>query len=302
MKKQILALLTIAVSTSVFAEEQTQQVASEPMPSLTPVKTKAVVKSANPYEDFQKFDNQISIGMSFSQATLSNGAQQQTLQQSQFMSLDAEHLFNNGVWANLNAYMMTSTNSLGNQALGTGQGYGQPASQEPNVGGFNAKVGYSFPFDIADQKFMVTPYGIGGRNTNLAMASILANSYSNVTNDYFLTAGLGVKAQYIVNKYVNVYLDQAWAYNWDQSAPLYGIMPQNNQVFTTTLGAKYNVWEQLQLGVALFYNNYQYNATAPNTTTLGSVGAGGGNNGVSTVSIYQPQYSYGTSISVGMTF
>jgi hypothetical protein len=264
----------------------------------------AIANSGNPYEDFQKFNNQISVGVSFAQSTLANGAAQQALQQSQFMSFDAEHQFNNGIWANLNAYMMTSTNSLGNQAVGTGMGFGQPGTQQPNVGGFNAKVGYAYPLDIASQKFMLTPYGILGRNTNLAMSTILSNEQINITNDYFITAGVGVRAQYIVNKYVNVYFDQAWTYNWDQSGPAYGIMPQNNQAFTTTLGAKYNVWQQLQLGLAAFYNNYQYSATAPAFTTIGASGqgpSGGGVNG-NVVSIYQPQYDYGMMFSVGMTF
>lgn len=255
----------------------------------------------NDFEAFQKFDNQVSLGMTFTQGTLSNGANNQVLEQNQFMNLDVEHQFDNGLWGNLNAYLMTSTNSLGSKATGTGMGYGMPTSQNPAIGGFNAKVGYSFP---AAQTFMITPYAILGRNTNLAMSTILANGQANATNDYFLTAGLGARAQYVINQYIDLYLDQSWTYNWDQSAPLYGVMPQNNQVFTTTLGAKFNVWKQLQLGVGVFYNNYQYNASAPNTTTLqgGSIVNGGNGSNGGTVSIYQPQYNFGGTVSVGMTF
>ena len=115
---------------------------------------------------------------------------------------------------------------------------------------------------------------------------------------------MGLRAQYLVNKYVNLYVDQSWVYNWDQSSPVYGIMPQNNQIFTTTVGGKYNVWQQLQLGLAAFYNNYQYNATAPAYTTIGASGQGasGGSVNGNVVSIYQPQYDYGVMFSVGMTF
>ncbi|MFN8770755.1 MAG: hypothetical protein ACK5Z5_04735 [Neisseriaceae bacterium] len=278
MKKFIVSFLMLS-SFSVFADNAT----------------------SNEFEAFQKFDNQVSLGMSFTQATLANGANNQALQQDQFMSLDVEHQFDNGIWADLNAYMMTSTNSLGNHSVGTGMGYGMPASQEPNLGGFNAKLGYSFP---ASQTFMITPYATLGRNMNLAMSTILANGQANATNDFFYTAGLGARAQFVVNKYIDIYLDQSWAYNWDQSGPLYGVMPQNNSVFTTTLGAKFNVWRQLQLGVGLFYNNFQYDAVAPNTTTLqgGSVINGGNGSDGGTVSVYQPQYSFGGMVSVGMTF
>ncbi|MCE2706611.1 MAG: hypothetical protein LW807_05985 [Proteobacteria bacterium] len=255
-------------------------------------------ESYTDYKDFQKFDNQISIGASSSQMTLANGGANQSLQVSQNMAFDAERLFNNGIWANLNAYIMTNTNSLGNQSTGTGMGYGMPATQDPFVGGFNAKVGYAYPpLNFADQAILLTPYILLGRNTNLAMSTILANGQVNVSNDFFYTGGLGLKAQYMINQYIDVYLDQSWAYNWDQSGPLYGIQPQNSQTFTTTLGAKFNVYQQLQLGTGLFYNNYQYAATAPATTTL----TGGNVNGT-TVSVYQPQYSFGGMVSIGMTF
>jgi hypothetical protein len=276
--KNILIVALFAVSFSVFATDNYNDKLTD-------------------YTRFQKFDNQISIGANMNQMTLANGSGNHVLQQSQNMNFDAERLFNNGVWANIDAYIMTSTNSLGNQATGTGMGYGMPASQDPFVGGVNAKVGYAYPpLNFDNQSLLFTPYILLGRNTNLAMSAILANGQANVSNDFFYTAGLGLRAQYIVNQYINLYADQSWGYNWDRSGPLNGIQPQNSQLFTTTLGAKFNVYQQLQLGVALFYNNYQYDATAPATTTLT-----GGTASI-TPSVYQPQYSYGGALSIGMTF
>jgi hypothetical protein len=242
---------------------------------------------------FQNFDNQISIGFSMSQMTMANGVNNQSLQQSQYMNFEAERLFDNAIWADLNASMMTATNSLGNQAGGTGMGARFPASQDPFVGGFNAKLGYSLPYQLVKQDFMATPYLTVGRNTNLAMSTILANNQSNVTNDYFLTTGLGVRFQYAVNKIVNIYFDQSWAYNFDQSQPLNNITPQDVQVFNSTLGAKFNVWQQLQIGLNMFYNNYQYNQAGINTASI---------TGGDVASVYRPSYNFGGGISIGMTY
>ncbi len=270
--KKLLISVSVLASMSVFATDNT-----------------------NNFSTFQKFDNQISIGVSDSQMMLSNGATNQSLLNNQTMSLDVERQFNNGVWANINAYMMTMTNSLGSQATGVGMGTYMPVNQNPFLGGFNAKGGYSFA--LLPDRILVTPYALLGRNTNLAMSTVVANNYTNATNDFFYSTGFGARIQYVVNPYIDVYLDQSYAFNWDQSAP--ATMPaQNSQQFTTTLGAKYNVYEQLQLGVGLFYDNYQYTNNAPATTSL----TGGSAPNGATVSIYQPQYDFGAKISIGMTF
>jgi hypothetical protein len=256
------------------------------------------IKDENSLTKFQDFSNQIGLGFSANQTTMANGINNQVLQQSQYNSLDVEKLFNNGIWANLNASMMISTNSLGNKAVGTGMGYKFPASQDPFVGGFNAKVGYSKIYHIYQQDALFTPYLLIGRNTNLAMSTILANDQSNVTNDYFITSGLGIHVQYVANKLINIYFDQSWAYNFDQSQPINHILAQNIQVFNSTLGAKFNVWQQLQLGCNLFYNNYQYDQPAINTTSI----QGGSDNNLLTVGVYRPVYNFGGGITVSMTY
>lgn len=248
--------------------------------------------------NFQKFNNQIGIGFSFNQTTMANGINNQVLQQSQYNNLEVEKLFNNGIWAKINASMMVTTNSLGNKATGTGMGYKFPASQDPFVGGFNAKVGYSKIYQMYQKDLLFTPYVLIGRNTNLAMSTILANDQSNVTNDYFITTGLGMHLQYIVNKIVNIYFDQSWVYNFDQSQPINNIPAQNIQVFNSTLGAKFNVWQQLQLGGNLFYNNYQYDQTAIHNTSI----QGGSDNNLLPVGVYRPAYNFGIGITVSMIY
>ena len=253
---------------------------------------------------FQQFDNEYNVGYGASQMTLQNGAGNQTLQQNQFITLEVERLFDMGIWMDVNANLVLSQNSLGNQATGTGNGQsgiagqpGMPASQDPNFGGVNAKVGYAFP--VLSQHLQVTPYALVGRNTNLAMSSIVANGYNNVTSDYYYTGGVGGRLEYRINQYILVYGDQLISYNWDQSAPTAGIQPQNVMNYVSTVGAKFNVVKNLQLGVNGFYNNYQQMSAAPSPTP--SINGGSTSNGQLTT-IYQPQASMGGLVTVGLTY
>lgn len=254
--------------------------------------------SAFAYDEtpFQQFDNQYNVGYSLTNVLLSNGASYQTMQQNQFVNLEVERLFNAGVWMDVGASFLVQTNSLGNKATGTGQGL-QPLTQDPALAGLNAKVGWAFP--VVKNHLLITPYVLAGRNTNLAMSTLTANNTQNITNDFFYTGGVGARLEYRVNNWLDLYADQNATYNWDQSQPIGGIMPQNNMVYTSTLGAKFNVVKNLQLGINSFYNNYQYMATAPAT--------GATNGGFSTVtglpySIYQPQYQLGGMVTVGLTY
>lgn len=257
----------------------------------------AVHKSKN--AAFQKFDNEYNLGYAFSQFQLSNGGQQQTIQQNQTATLEVERLFDVGVWVDGSANFTTSTNSLGNQATGTGQGAQQPASQVPNLGGINFKVGYAF--NAVQDTLLITPYALAGRNSNLAMSTIVANNFASATTDVFNTGGFGGRLEYRINPYIELYADQAWAYNWDQSAPLNGIEPQNNYVLTSTLGAKFNVYDALQLGVSGFYNNYQYVSAVPSPYSFGSLNGGNSSNG-SPYTIYQPQNAIGGMLTIGLTY
>jgi hypothetical protein len=137
---------------------------------------------------------------------------------------------------------------------------------------------------------LLTPYGLLGRNTNLAASTLTSNNNSNVANDFYYTLGIGGRLEYRMDDTIDFYLDQLFAYNWDQSGPLNGIMPQNNQIYTTTLGAKFNVYKQLQLGISGFYSIYQPMASLPTDSTG--------------VGVYAPCNcgSYGGTISVGLTY
>ncbi len=253
---------------------------------------------------FQEFDNQYNAGLGVNNITLYNGGNQQSLLQSQYMSLGVERLFDLGLWFDINANLVLSQNNLGTQAQGTGMAPsdvdnypGMPASQDEDLGGVNAKIGYAFP--ILPERLQVTPYGLVGRNTNLSMSTIVSNNFNNVTNNFYYTGGVGARIEYRINKNILVYGDQLAAYNWDQSAPIGGIPPQNNMVWTSTVGAKFNPYKSLQLGLQGFYTNYQAQASPPSATPTNN-GGSSATGGLYT--IYQPQSSIGAQISIGLTY
>lgn len=264
---------------------------------LTLLATSSVSAFAVNNGAFQEYDDEYNIGYGATNVTLYNGGNQQSLQQSQFMTLDVERLFDLGIWFDISADLVLSQNSLGSQATGTGMGNnGMPSSQDPNLGGVNAKVGYAFP--IMPEHLQLTPYVLAGRNTNIAMSTIVSNNFSNISNDYYYTGGLGGRLEYRINNNILVYADQLAAYNWDQSAPLGGIPPQNNMAWTSTLGAKFNLYKSLQVGLQGFYTNFQAEAAVSPANTTSS----GGQSGSGLYTIYQPQSSLGGLVSIGLTY
>ncbi|MCX8513948.1 MAG: hypothetical protein ORN24_00085 [Burkholderiales bacterium] len=253
---------------------------------------------------FQKFDNEYNLGYGVANTQFYNGIQNQALQQSQFMSLEVERLFDAGIWLDATANLVTAQNSLGNQATGTGQGNsgvpgypGTPSTQDPNFGGANFKVGYAFT--VLPENLQLIPYALVGRNTNLAMSTLLSNGLANVSNDFYYTAGIGGRIEYKINDYIFLYADQNAVYNWDQSGPLDGIQPQNFLIAQSTIGAKFNVVKNLQLGVSGFYKYYQLMADVPTATP--ALNGGNDSNGNS-VTLYEPSSSLGGMVSIGLTY
>jgi hypothetical protein len=253
---------------------------------------------------FQQFDNEYNLGYGVANTQLYNGIQNQVLQQSQFMSLEVERLFDIGIWLDATANLVTAQNSLGNQATGTGQGNsgvpnypGTPSTQDPNFGGANFKVGYAFP--VLPENLQLIPYVLAGRNTNLAMSTLLSNGLANVSNDFYYTAGVGGRIEYRINDYIFLYADQNAAYNWDQSGPVNGIEPQNFLIAQSTIGAKFNVVKNLQLGISGFYKYYQLMADAPAVTP--EINGGRDANG-NLVTIYEPSSALGGMVNIGLTY
>jgi len=250
------------------------------------------------YSQFQAFDNQVSIGYGMQNNTATGiGGGSNVTSSNNSVYLNAERLLNSGIWIDLS----------GNMAFGSGQNNSNGnisqsnyvngnASAVPSNYGFNGKVGYAFP--MANQHLMLTPYVTGGLNNNgMVVYNAFGNpnngtpqqtgSSFNTSNQFYYTGGVGARLEYRINNGILVYGDQSAAYNWDQSGPQAGISPQDMTTYTSTVGAKFNIVKDFQLGVAGFYENYQPQTSSGNPTGT---------------AVSQAQSSIGGLVTVGMTY
>jgi len=230
---------------------------------------------------FQEFDNQASIGFGMNQAVSSFGTGRRApgniITQTNVLNLEAERLLNNGIWIDVNA----------NMAFGAGPAGSSPY-MNPSDYGLNGKVGYAFTM-AGNQHLQITPYGLAGLNNNASNGLLSVDSNPQIANAFYYTLGAGGRVEYRINRAILLYADQLVAYNWDQSGPSFGIMPQNNMLYTSTIGAKFNIVKNFQLGVKGYYNNYQPQAS----------------NGVPAIAggtFSQPQNAFGGLVSVGLTY
>lgn len=250
---------------------------------------------------FQLFENQYNIGYQFTQMTLINGQQQTAPVTQRAINLEVEHLFEMGIWADANFNMVTSYSqpTLGpdyaNGGSG-GQGSGQSDDQayafgqNPFMYSFTLKGGYAF--SVLNDELQLIPYAMFGRNANWAASTIVANGYQPAaSNDFFSTGGLGVRVAYRVAQDLMFYMDELYSYNWDNSGAIKTIQTAEygksyaatNYQFTTTLGARYNVTQDFQVGVSGFWNNYQHQS---NVSGL----------------VYIPQNTFGEMVTAGLTY
>lgn len=260
-----------------------------------------VASSYNPSTaSFQAFENEYNLGYGFSQGTLINGAQNTQTYSTQSLNLEVEHLFDMGVWLDVGFSMLTANNqpNLGPLNGGNGSYTGNPAynngamlNQNPFAFTFQGRVGYAF--NLTENTLQLTPYLMLGRNANWATSTILAAGGQNLTEDYFYTGGLGAKLSYRINDVVLLYVDELASYNWDNSGAIKYVQTSptyygksyaaTNYGFTSTLGAKFNVYKSLQLGANVFWNNFQ-----PQSNISGLM--------------YTPTNTYGGEVSVGLTY
>ncbi|MCX8513951.1 MAG: hypothetical protein ORN24_00100 [Burkholderiales bacterium] len=237
------------------------------------------VSFATDYSQFQEFDNQISIGYGMQEDKITAyGGGDNNISDSSLLNFEGERLLDNGIWIDLNANMNFSQNAAN-------------ITNNPIISnyGFNGKVGYAFV--TADQHLLLIPYGIAGINNYGVPTnnySLLNQAGSIIANQFFLTTGVGGQIAYRINNSILIYADQNLAYNWDQTGYFSGIQQQNLYSFTSTLGVKFNLVQDLQLGIRGFYTNFQPNATAINPYDDDS--------------LTQAQSSLGGLVSIGLTY
>lgn len=244
---------------------------------------------------FQRFDNSFLVGLGMYSLNLMNGNSQVVSQNNQYFSMEFEHLFDMRLYLNVNAYIVTNQ-SVPNTS-GTGMGPNQmPLTQNPNVGGVNVKLGYAF--EVITDYLQLIPYGLLGRNTNLAMSTVISNQQRNIiNNDYFITFGVGGRIEYKINNVVMLYFDQNALYNMDQSGPI-GMVPQNAYNYSTALGAQFAIIRNFQIDAGIIYNKFVL------AQSMGATGQsnGGLNPNGDPISPYVPQNSIGWIISAGYSY
>lgn len=223
------------------------------------------------YQAFQQFDNQLNIGYGATYGNLTNFYGQNANYGTTMVNIGIERLFDIGIWGKIDASLMTgysNFNSSNPNAL-TG-----PLGQDPSVGNINLKIGYAFP--LIKNSLLLTPYGLIGRNTNLTSNSLNNNQGSangvnilttNVTADYFLTTGFGGRLEYRINNVFDLYFDQNALYNSDRSGPNSQYTSATNYQLVSTVGAKFNVWKNLQLGLQGFYTYTQLSGAINTSAT-----------------------------------
>ncbi len=240
---------------------------------------------------FQQFDNQYNIGYGINQ--MSTGAAQGGgyLVGNNYINIEVEKLFDNNVWFDVNANLVTYTTNYGatNTALSNEGGL---LSANGNFGGINAKVGYAFP--LLNNTLQLTPYVQVGRNTNLSGYAITtAQATTNVINDFYYTTGAGARAEFRVLDNLSVYADQSALYNFDQTPYTAGYNPQNTFQARSTIGVKYNVYKNVQVSASGYYDAYN-NGNSAGTQNQGTV--------LSAQNVQMPISNVGGLISVGLTY
>lgn len=273
MRKLSLALLTVFGISSVYAD-QLSSIESGTLPENYA---------------FQEFDNQYYIGTGMSYGNSKNGYGQNANYNTISVAFGVEKLFDMNLWLAFNGALMTG---YGNLNSSNPNAVTAPMGQDPSIANLDLKVGYAFP--LIKDTLMITPYGLIGRNTNLSSNSVNNNlppgptpePTINATQDYFLSGGLGGRLEYRLDSVFDFYFDQNIVYNSDMSQPNSMYSNADNFSYTSTLGAKFNVWNELQLGAQAYYTH----SGAVNSPTAAQQ--------------YQlvPQNEVGGMITVGLTY
>ncbi|MBP7781524.1 MAG: hypothetical protein KA049_01095 [Burkholderiales bacterium] len=254
--------------------------------SLTSLATYAfaatsINSESSSYVAFQQFDRQYSFGFGVTSGQLTNGSNEAT-NNTQFVNVEVERLFNIGVWMDINAYLLTYYSQVADPAVPT---LGVTTGSQAQFGGLNAKVGYAFP--LLKDTLMITPYAVLGRNVNLSSYSLAAApSTANLTQDYFWSVGGGARLEYRLNNVFDFYLDQSAVYNASQAPTTQGLPANNNYAYTTTLGSKFNLYRNFQLGGQLFYTGNYFTQSLVTSSGTALV----------------PQSAIGGMLSVGLTY
>lgn len=197
---------------------------------------------------FAAFDNDYLLGMGFATATNSyaHGGLAAINSNINYYTLAVTHLFDNGVWANINGQLINNISQ--NNTVG-----GVSSALTPTYFGFpgNAllNVGYAFAFPSIG--LQVIPYGNAGAVSNINSYNIRSSGSitSAISTDKYYQYGAGGRVEYNIDRYFQLYLDQLFAVMDDQSS-----LNLNGWDSTSKIGSKINLFSNFQINLDGFYN------------------------------------------------
>lgn len=207
------------------------------------------------------FDNSYSVGMGWVNSTNSykGGSAPNIGSSMNYLNFNVGHLFENNVWANINAQLVNNISQNNIPA-------GRINSSVPTYIGFPGNVTFDvgYGFQAADSGFQVIPYADAGIIMNMNSYNVRSNTsiMNAISQDMYLQYGFGGRAEYAINNFWQIYADQLIAGMNDRSS--LGI---NAWRSTSSLGVKINPVSQLQLGLKGFYDRITPSGDAYNTAT-----------------------------------
>lgn len=217
--------------------------------------------SALPNSLLAAFDNSYSVGMGWVNSTNNyKGGSAPSIDSSMnYLNFNVAHLFDNNVWANINAQLVNNISQTNIPA-------GRVNSSVPTYIGFPGNVTFDvgYGFQAFDSGFQIIPYANAGVIMNMNSYNVRNNSsiMNAISQDMYLQYGFGGRAEYAINNFWQIYADQLIAGMDDRSS--LGI---NAWRSTSSLGVKINPVSKLQLGLKGFYDRITPSGDAFNNGT-----------------------------------
>lgn len=199
-------------------------------------------------DSFRDFDNVYSLGYGYSVSHNSN-----VKTNLNYLELDINHLFDNQVWLNLNGQLATNISQV--NAIDTRYSNYAP-TYLTYPGSATTSLGYAFV--LIDDKLQLIPYANAGIVMNINAYTISENQSvsEQLAKDMYFQYGAGGRLEYTLNQDFQVYYDQLFAGLSDRSGLGLGLFKSNS-----VIGINYHVYEPLQVGFALNYENLSSTGT-----------------------------------------
>ena len=215
-----------------------------------------------------KFDNSYAIGYGLASAnnSYSSGSNSTINSSIQFINIDFSHIFDNNVYTSINGQLitkLTQSNTINSTSSYLAPTYfGFPGSATANVG---------YAVMLQNTNAQVIPYLNAGIVADINSYNALQTTSLSyiLSHDYFLQYGAGARLETAMTRDCQLYFDQLFAELDDQST-----LGLSGWRSTSSLGTKYRVVDNFEIGVKGFYDIFQPNSSqnyAANQTTYGAI-------------------------------